>query len=252
MAIDAQISANRTGWSLKKSISNARRAESAPARRRFYHKERTQRHRVGRIQRVALLAVLIVLALTPWPHAAPQPAPPRPAAVPSRSIGLPWAGRLVHGVQLPSEGAHFFTWDPVLRRSPDRAWRRWGTDRLVWLSLRVVDEYAAAHPDAPRVGIGDLSRPRGGDFGIRYGWPGHVSHQNGRDVDVYYPRLDRRERAPTSPAQIDHALAQDLVDRFVRAGAVRIFVGPNTGLTGPRSIVAVLPHHDNHLHVRIR
>jgi hypothetical protein len=31
----------------------------------------------------------------------------------SRSIGLPWDGRLVRGVQLPAEGEHFFTWDPV-------------------------------------------------------------------------------------------------------------------------------------------
>ena len=182
--------------------------------------------------------------------------PPAPVslsgAAPSRAIGTPWAGQLVAGVQLPAEGAHFFTWDPVLRRSPDRAWRRWGTRRAVLATLRVVVAYARSHPEAPRVGIGDLSRPRGGDFGPRFGGIGHASHQNGLDVDIYYPRLDRREEAPRSAAQIDQALAQDLVDRFVRAGAVRVFVGPNTGLRGPRRIVQALPHHDNHLHVRFR
>ena len=198
---------------------------------------------------MALFVVLVVLALAPPPS---NSLLLEQGSEPSRAIGLPWAGRLEHGVQLPAEGAHFFTWDPVLRRSPDRPWRRWGTDRLVRIVLRVVDEYAAAHPDAPRVGIGDLSRPHGGDFGVRFGLPGHVSHQNGLDVDVYYPRRDRRELAPVSVAQIDHRLAQDLVWRFVRAGAVRIFVGPHTGLVGPRAIVAVLGHHDNHLHVRIR
>jgi murein peptide amidase A len=112
--------------------------------------------------------------------------------------------------------------------------------------------YARAHPDAPRVGIGDLSRTHGGDFGPRFGGVGHASHQNGLDVDVYYPRRDRRERPPTSPRQIDRTLAQDLVDRFVRAGVVRVFVGPHTGLRGPRRIVGVLPaYHDNHMHVRI-
>jgi murein peptide amidase A len=169
----------------------------------------------------------------------------------SRPLGQPWAGALVGGVGLPASGQHFFTWDPVLRRSPDRRWRRYGTERLVRLVLQVVDGYAAAHPQAPRVGIGDLSRPHGGDFGIRYGWPGHVSHQNGLDVDVYYPRRDRRERPPDSPVQIDPALAQDLVDRFVRAGAVRVFVGPHTGLRGPPDTVQVLANHDNHLHVRL-
>ncbi len=150
-----------------------------------------------------------------------------------------------------TEGRHFFTWDPVLRRSPNRGWRRYGTDRLVRLVVGVVDSYAAAHPGAPRVGIGDLSRPHGGDFGVRYGWPGHVSHQNGLDVDVYYPRIDGRERPPASPEQIARPLAQDLVNRFVRAGAVRIFVGPHTELIGPPRIVQVLPKHDNHLHLRI-
>jgi murein endopeptidase len=164
----------------------------------------------------------------------------------SVALGTPAAGRLLLGVRFPSEGKHFFTWDPLLHRHPDRAWRRWGTDRLVRIVLRVVREYAAAHPLAPRVGIGDLSRRHGGYFG-----PRHASHQNGLDVDVYYPRLDRKERPPTVAAQVDRRLAQDLVDRFVAAGAVVVFVGPNTGLTGPRGIVEVLWNHDNHLHARI-
>jgi murein endopeptidase len=165
----------------------------------------------------------------------------------SRSLGLPHAGRLVRGVQVPAEGARYFTWDPLLRRAPSRAWRRWGNERLVRAVLDVVRGYFRAHPDAPRLGIGDLSRPQGGPFG-----PKHVSHQNGLDVDVYYPRLDRRERPPDRPAEIDRALAQDLVDRFVRAGAMKVFVGPQTRLRGDRRIVQRLRLHDNHLHVRIR
>jgi murein endopeptidase len=169
----------------------------------------------------------------------------------SVALGVPAGGQLVRGVQLPAEGEHFFTWDPVLHRSPNRGWRRFGTDGLVRVTLRVVRRFAAAHPAAPRVGIGDLSRPRGGDFGVRFGLPGHVSHENGLDVDVYYPRRDRRERPPRRAGQVDRRLAQDLVDRFVRAGADVIFVGPNVGLSGPPRIVKVLANHDNHLHVRI-
>jgi murein endopeptidase len=164
----------------------------------------------------------------------------------SRALGNPAAGRLVRGVQLPSGGSTFFTWDPLLHRTPDRAWRRWGTDRLIRTVLRVVATYAANNPHAPRVGIGDLSKPHGGWFG-----PRHVSHQNGLDVDVYYPRLDRRERPPVHVRQLDFRLSQALVDLFVRAGAERIFVGPNTGLRGPEAVVQVLGGHDNHLHVRI-
>lgn len=169
----------------------------------------------------------------------------------SRALGTPWSGRLVGGVRLPSEGLHFFTWDPVLKRSPNRAWRRWGSDRLVRLVLRVLSDFAAAHPSAPRVGVGDLSRPHGGDFGRRFGGLGHVSHQSGLDIDVYYPRRDGAERPPRRPSQIDDRLAQELVDRFLAAGAVKIFVGPRTDLKGPRRIVQRLTHHDNHLHVRL-
>ena len=187
----------------------------------------------------------------------PARAKPKPERRPailwrrSVSLGVPWSGRLVRGVRLPAEGRYFFTWDPILRRFPNRAWRRWGSDRLVRMLTSVLAGFADAHPRAPRIGIGDLSRPRGGDFGPQYGPPGHASHQNGLDADVYFPRRDRRERPPDRPEQIDRALAQKLVDRFVAAGATRVFVGPNTRLTGPRHVVQVLAYHDNHLHVRI-
>jgi murein endopeptidase len=169
----------------------------------------------------------------------------------STAVGSHTAGRLEQGVRLPSEGRTFFTWDPVLRRSPNRPWRRWGTDRLVRVVLRVARAFHAAHPRAPRMAVGDLSRPHGGDFGPRFGYIGHASHQNGLDVDVYYPRADGRERAPRFASQIDRALSQELVDRFLAAGAEMIFVGPNTGLRGPPERVQALTHHDNHLHVRL-
>lgn len=169
----------------------------------------------------------------------------------STAVGAHTAGRLEHGVKLPAEGREFFTWDPVLRRSPNRAWRRWGTDRLVRVVLGVARDYRAAHPGEARMAVGDLSRPHGGDFGPQFGYIGHASHQNGLDVDVYYPRADGRERAPRDASQIDRALSQELVDRFVAAGAQTVFIGPNTGLTGPPGVVAPLVNHDNHLHVRI-
>jgi hypothetical protein len=192
--------------------------------------------------RLTLLFLAAALALTATAGALPR----------SRSLGLPWDGRLADGVRLPAQGAHFFTWDSVRKRSPNRAWRRYGNERLVHTLLRVLAGYAAAHPHAPRVGIGDLSRPRGGDFGAEFGLPGHASHQNGLDADVYYPRRDGRERAPVRPGQIDRPLARDLLDRFLAAGAEKVFVGPHTGLEGPPAIVGVLPaYHDNHMHVRL-
>lgn len=168
----------------------------------------------------------------------------------STALGLPWDGRLVRGVELPASGEDWFTWDPILQTVPNRRWRRWGTDLLLRKIIRVAREHRDAYPAAPRLAIGDLSRPHGRDFGPQYGGIGHASHQNGLDVDVYYPRKDRRERGPASVRQIDLKLSQDLVNRFVEAGAQYVFIGPNVPLRGPRGVVQPLIHHDDHIHVR--
>jgi murein endopeptidase len=209
---------------------------------------------------VALVAACsLALPACGWRELRAQVTDPLPPTLPeaqiewqrSVAVGSPAGGRLIRGVRLPAEGVHFFTWDPVKRRSPNRDWRRWGTDKLVRLVLRIAREYGKDHPYAPRMSVGDLSRPRGGNFGPQFGYLGHASHQNGLDVDIYYPRADGRERAPRDAREIDRRLSQDLVNRFLQAGAVKIFVGPNTGLRGPPNVVIPLIHHDNHLHVRI-
>lgn len=169
----------------------------------------------------------------------------------STSLGLPMAGgRLVRGVQLPSSGPGFSTWDPVLKRVPNRHWRRWGHDEVVRTLLDIVDRYREEFPKAPPLLIGDLSRPRGGDFGPQWGSLGHASHQNGLDVDVYYPRTDRKLVRPETPEQVNPRIAQWLVDQFVAEKPEFVFTGPSLNLKGPAGIVAPLANHDDHLHIR--
>jgi murein endopeptidase len=180
----------------------------------------------------------------------------------STAEGRPDAGRLVSGVKLPPEGVNFSTWDPIRWQTFNRFDRRFATDRLIRTILRVARQYRAAHPGAPRILVGDLSRPRGGSFDGRYGSlrefntrapsGGHDSHQNGRDADIYYPRTDRKERAPSRWGDVDRRLAQDLVNRFAAANAQFVFVGPRTGLSGKAGVVQQLDYHHDHLHVRLR
>jgi len=212
---------------------------------------------VGRLlATVALTLALAAPAALARPTQEPIPPPEHPApeiayrhSVP---VGVWWNGALRRGVQMPAEGPDWFTWDPVRKRIPNRGWRRWGTDRLVRTVLGVIEQYRLENALAPRVGIGDLSRTHGGDFGARFGGLGHASHQNGLDADIYYPRMDGQERRPYKPSQVDVDLAQDLVDRFVAAGARVIYVGPSLGLEGPRKRVVPLVQHDDHLHVRLQ
>lgn len=174
------------------------------------------------------------------------------AAPTSISVGTPTRGALIFGEQLPPEGTDYFTWDFPLGVAPNRDWRRWGTGGAIDSTLAVIAEHRIANFGAPRVGIADLSRQDGGPFGRRYGGLGHASHQNGLDVDVLYPRADHLERSAPKAKLIDRRLSQDLVDRFVAAGAQFVFVGLNTKLTGPKKIVQRIPHHDDHIHVRWR
>jgi murein endopeptidase len=227
-----------------------------------------------------LVAAAVAIAQTPAPEPEPTPTPaptatlvpdetPAPTATPvepgvppdfgaitwrkSSALGSPARkGRLKNGVLLPELGEDFFTWDPIHDEIPNREWRRWGTDRLIRKVLRVLHEFRTEHDSAQRVGIMDLSRPEGGPFGKEFGGLGHASHQNGLDIDILYPRKDGTETRPTRPSQVDRTLAQELVDRFVEAGAVKVFVGPRLDLKGPRKVVTPLIYHDDHLHVRIR
>ena len=199
---------------------------------------------------IALAGVLLGMSSpTPADHSQPRS---RVDWRQSTALGTPAAGSLEHGVRFPAAGHHFFTWDPILHRQPDRDWRRWGTDDLVRRTLRVLRQFARRHPHAPRIGVGDLGLRHGGYFGPEVGGGiGHATHQNGLDVDVYYPRTDRRERAPITVDQVDVRLSQALVDLFVNAGAQTIYVGPNLPLSGPPGVVTPLVNHDNHLHFRI-
>jgi hypothetical protein len=162
----------------------------------------------------------------------------------AQSLGLPYGGRLVDGTQLPVEGPDWVTWNPITDSAPNFPKRLYGNERTIRTILAVTRAYRAAHPDAARVVIGDISRDTGGPM------DDHLSHQNGLDVDVYFPRVDRHLTAPTASAQIDHRLAQDLLDRFVAAGAQRIFISPSTRLHGPAGVVMPWPGHDFHMHVR--
>jgi murein endopeptidase len=153
---------------------------------------------------------------------------------------------LENGTQLPVEGPDWVTWNPNTDSRPNLPGRLYGHENTIRTIIKVLARYRRAHPSAPRVVVGDISLHSGGVMDQ------HVSHENGLDVDIYYPRRDRWLQAPTSTAQIDRRLSQDLLDGFVAAGASKIFVGYATDLRGPRGIVTPYPNHENHMHVRFR
>lgn len=176
----------------------------------------------------------------------PVPRDPAPALElrNATSIGFPWGGSLVDGTQLPVEGPDWVTWNPVTDAVPNAPGRLFGNERTIRAIVSVLEEYRVANPGASRVLVGDISFEEGGTMDA------HVSHQNGLDVDIYYPRLDGALREARNPEAIDRRLAQDLLDRFLAAGAGIVFVGYRTGLEGAERVVVPYPQHENHMHVR--
>jgi hypothetical protein len=159
-----------------------------------------------------------------------------------RSVSLP--GALRNGVLLPGAGPTFVTEDAVSGAHPSSSNRRWGNDRLIRFLLDVFSSYRLAHPKAARLVVGDLSLPGGGPFGS------HGLHRNGLDADIYMPRRDGLERAPTSGGQVDPGRADELAGRFLKAGAEWVMVSPGVGVRS-RPGIRFGGGHTTHLHVHL-
>lgn len=108
-----------------------------------------------------------------------------------RSLSI---GRASNGQIL---GAQALIPDDTLHILPVRHARRclnWGTPRLVAALQRAAKAIHEASPEAPPLGVGDMSKARGGP--IR---PYSRSHQSGRDVDIAFYQLD--EHGQPVPAE---------------------------------------------------
>jgi len=97
----------------------------------------------------------------------------------SRSVGLPFSGRLRRGVRVVE--SDFLRYTGEYRQSSNF----WGTWELVQLVERAAYRVHQRAPGA-KLSIGELSSESGGDV------DGHASHENGRDVDLAFYMLDGR------------------------------------------------------------
>ncbi len=137
------------------------------------------------VRRLPALSILLALLLVSGGVAgAASREPPRPRRTRSVAVGSPSDGRLEHGVRLgPTAHLHFKHASPVSQR--------WGTEELVSLIRSVARRVADALPGAS-LPVGDLSRRDGGPM------QPHLSHRNGRDVDLAFYLADDRGRPARS------------------------------------------------------
>ena len=107
--------------------------------------------------------------------------------------------------------------------------------------LRGLAAYHRRNPHAPSVAVGDMSLRHGGEIDH------HSTHENGRQIDLYFPRRDRKLREPHTIAQVDLRLSRELVRAILAAGACRVLIGSHIRVPTSGRVIA-WPHHDDHLH----
>lgn len=198
----------------------------------------------------------------------------RAAAEPSDQVrGFYSHGSLHSASALDLEGLGF------VRIFPHQA-RQWGSEGIVLLIESVAREMKQNYPEGERLQIGDLAAQDGGTV------DGHVSHQNGLDVDVGYLRMDHTEQdvhLPTTDFQESFVTPKGqisknfdlirnwaLMKNWTSTGRIdRIFVDGAVKKAFCRHILGTdglslevsdsetlrrirpYPNHKNHMHVRL-
>lgn len=124
-------------------------------------------------------------------------------------VGLPGAGRLVNGVQIP-EG---------------EGWRRqvlpasYGTTHAVIHLVAALREFHEISDDARDLLLGAMSQRHGGPL------PGHRSHQTGRDIDIRLPlSAEHPPWFPIKPWRVDYSALWKLVTALSDTGEVRVIL----------------------------
>ncbi len=191
----------------------------------------------------------------------------QPSTGKSQAIGYYPRGCLKGAVELPIDGP---TWQ-VMRLSRNR---NWGHPSLVKFMERFAQRAAKA-TGWHGILVGDLGQPRGGPLPF-----GHMSHQIGLDVDVWFVpmpdhRLNRKEREKTSayslvakdklhldpktwtPAHaafIKTAAEQPEVQRVLVNAVIKKELCRLEGKNHYSWMAKVRPWygHDDHIHVRLK
>jgi len=161
----------------------------------------------------------------------------------SHSSGTPSNGHQTGAVLFPAVTADTFAWNFRDQRIGGSHATRWGQCNVVRKVLRAIAAYRRDNPGAPQVAVGDFSRRRGGEI------DGHDTHENGKQVDIYYPRNDGQRMEPHTVAQVNQRLARSLVKHLLATGVKTAFIGQNTTGIPTSSKVRRWPNHDDHVHL---
>ncbi len=169
-------------------------------------------------------------------------APSAVVAAPPQSIGSFNGGRLEGGQRFADEGAdHYLVYPAACYReaylrgyypSLERADNNVAHPAVRQAVLDALAEARARHPEMPKIPLGESSNAAGGEI-FR-----HISHQNGLDVDIYFPWAAGRTMCTleppsaelktdagwTVPATFDRRWSWAIAERFAARADVKIIL----------------------------
>ncbi len=181
-----------------------------------------------------------------------------PASLGSISVGIVEAGRLINAIPFPEGDA----WTVIV---PESCWTTQETAEAITAAAKQV---RAWFPGGAPVRVGQVSAREGGYL------PPHISHQNGRDIDVglFYPgpephRVREREKVMDVAMNwafvkailmhgdvqyilLDRRVQKVLYDYALKQGEDRRWLASLFG-AGRRSVFLHARNHRDHFHVRL-
>jgi hypothetical protein len=172
-------------------------------------------------------------------------------ANPSEPRGKYSDGSLLGGVKAPASGAGYVR-KPAGQESLYEG--HWATlDLLACVELVARDLSEGLDPeDSVELYLGDLSLASGGEF------EPHLTHQNGLEVEVRYPRLDGRDELfdiRREPELYDPLVTKNIFSAFMRLCRVDAIFADVTMLSfpvGEGEFANVINHPDRRTHFLVR
>ncbi len=144
-------------------------------------------------------------------------------------------GSLENGLRIANFGYGYYdkNWDDTYPNPYVHDEHNSGTLELINILEKVARQWRESHPQGPRMGIGDLSLTVGGNTSD------HRTHENGRDVDIRYTRVDNAGVPDERPlnvqyysSEMHHTRQIEMFQYFLDDPRVQIiYIDPNTGIT---------------------
>ncbi len=121
----------------------------------------------------------------------------------------------------------------------------YGRSSTIQAIVHICEQWAKKHPNAPRIGVGDISLPNGGDT------PRHASHEEGVDVDFSLVTNNGREEPSNWRAG---NYSRELTQAFISLITNNPVLPPRVILFNDGNVKGVQYHagHDDHIHVRFQ